>query len=1089
MWSFFIKNNRFSFLLIIALIGLGSFSVLSIPKESAPEVQVPVGIVSTVLPGAPAADVENLVTNEIERGLAGTLSNIKKITSSSREGVSVITVEFEASADIDDSIQELKDEVDTIVPELPEDAEDPFVQEVDFVDQPILTIAVAGDRTPEEFTAIADEFESEIESIAGVSKVESSGVQVREVTVVVDQASLNQFDLSISEVVSAISAANATFPIGQIVNNDITYNVAFEGDIEDPAEVSGIPVAVRGGQPVFVRDIATIDDGLAPATSISRLSVGGEPSRESVSFNVFKQSGGDITKITAAVLDRTEELQAPGQFLADLTVYPVLDSGEEIRTDLIDLSTSGLQTVVLVILALIVAIGWREGLIAGSAIPLSFLIGFIGLYLSGNTINFLSLFALILGIGVLVDSGIVMIEGINRKMKDKPDSSKVEAALEAVSEFSAPLTSGTLTTVSMFVGLFIVSGVTGQFIAAIPFTLVFVLFASLLVALGFLPLIASLVLKRRSATTFEQKQVQYANELESWYRLKLRAVIENRVSRARFISLIMAGFIAALLLLFDYKASVVAGILVFVVSNWIILRPLRKTWIKLIVWFGAFITTTVISIVLTGFLGERENIVRVVFFEQSDVEWIIAEIELPEGTIKETTDIATRRVEDLLYGQADIEAFATTIGAGSAFGSGGSNEKLANVFVILDPARTRTSTEIIDELRPSFEAVRDFKVTLEQPSNGPPTGSPIGVKLTGDDLDVLAAYANTLAERLKNIKTVTNVKTSTNNNNTEFVFTLDQAKTAAAGLDPRSVSLALRTAVFGTEATTLTTLDEDIEVIVKLNLTNDNAINAANTNYTTVETLENISLPTPDGNSILLASLVSTSLRESSNVISHEDQKRIVSLSADLTAGGNVIEVNNEILRIVEAELPAPDGVTLSLGGETEESDQSFREMGYALIVGIVLMVGVLVLQFNSYRYTLYVLSILPFSLIGILLGLAITNNPLSFPSIMGFIALTGIVVNNSILLIDRINQMRLDNPEEPVRELVLKASSSRLRPILLTTLTTVLGMIPLLTVDPIWVPLAFAIMFGLAFSVVITLILVPIIYDRWPGTIKRKGI
>ena len=999
----------------------------------------------------------------------------------------MVTVEFEASADIDDSIQELKDEVDTIVPELPEDAEDPFVQEVDFVDQPILTIAVAGDRTPAEFTSIADDFESEIESISGVSRVDASGVQAREVTVVVDQASLNQFDLSISEVVNAISAANATFPIGQIVNNDITYNVAFEGDIETPAEVQNVPVAVRGGQPVYVRDIATIEDGLAPATSISRLSVDGEPSRESISFDVYKQRGGDITKITESVLARTSELQADGELLADLTVYPVLDAGDDIRTDLINLSTSGLQTVVLVILALIIAIGWREGLIAGSAIPMSFLIGFIGLYLSGNTINFISLFALILGIGVLVDSGIVMVEGINKKMKDDPSINKIDAALLAVSEFSAPLTSGTLTTVSMFVGLFIVSGVTGQFIAAIPFTLVFVLFASLLVALGFLPLMASLVLRRRSATTFEQKQVQYASELETWYRGKLRTIVEDRVLRARFISLIMAGFIAALLLLFDIKSSIVAGILVFLVSQWILLRRARKTWLKLTGWFVAFIVTAVVSIVITGFLGERQNAVRVVFFEQSDVEFIIAEVELPEGTIKETTDIAVRRVEDILYGRSYIDAFSTTVGAGSAFGSGGSNEKQANVFIILDEERELTSTEIIDELRPEFEAIRDVKVTLNQPSNGPPSGDPIGIKLTGDDLGALTDYANTLAEALKGIENVTNVTTSTNNNNTEFVFTLDQAKTAAVGLDPRSVSLALRTAVFGTDATTLTTLDEDIEVVVKLNLTNNDFVDTANTNYTTIETLENISLPTPDGNSVLLASLVETSLRESSNEIRHEDQKRIISVAADLTAEGNVIETNAEILALVESDYPTPDGVTLSLGGETEESDQAFQEMFIALIVGIVLMVGVLVLQFNSYRYTIYVLSILPFSLIGILLGLALTNNPLSFPSIMGFIALTGIVVNNSILLIDRINQMRLEEPSVPVRELVLKASSSRLRPILLTTLTTVLGMIPLLTVDPIWVPLAFAIMFGLAFSVVITLILVPVIYDRWPGTLKSK--
>lgn len=1031
MWGFFVKNNRFSVLLMLALLGFGIFSVLAIPKESAPEVQVPVGIVSTVLPGAPAADIETLITNEIERGLSGTLENVKKITSSSREGVSSITVEFDASADIDASIQDLKDEVDKIVPELPSDAEDPFVTEVDFVDQPILTIAVAGNLSDQEFTAIADEFEIEIEGVAGVSKVEASGVRSREVTVVIDQAALSRFELSINDVVNSIRGANSAFPIGQIVNNDITYNVAFEGDIAEPGEVQDIPITTRGGQPVFVRDVAVVEDGLSEATTISRLSVGGTPSEQSISFNIFKQRGGDITAIASSVHEKITSLEGEGGLLDGLTVYTVLDSGEEIETDLINLSMSGLQTILLVIIALVVAIGWREGLVAGAAIPLSFVIGFIGLYLSGNTINFLSLFALILGIGVLVDSGIVMVEGINKKMKDNPTIDKTEAALLTIKEFSAPLTSGTLTTVSMFVGLFIVSGVTGQFIAAIPFTLVFVLFASLLVALGFLPLIASIFLRRRSTTKLEQCQTKYSKQLESWYAEKLRSILGNKFKERVFIALIIFGFISS------------------------------------------------IALIPFGF-------VRVVFFEQSDVEWVIVEIELPEGSVKETTDIATRRVEDLLYGNETIEAFSTTVGGGNAFGSGGSGAKLANIFIILKPERAITSTEFIAELRPLTDAIRDVSVTVEQPSNGPPTGSPIGIKFSGDDLTELTRVANESAALLKTIENVTNVRTSTNNNNTEFVFTLDKAKTAAVGLDPQSVSLTLRTAVFGTDATTLTTLDEDIDVVVKLNLTDSDDTLAAFSNVTTIETLENIALPTPSGDTVLLSSLVNTTLRESSNVIRHEDQKRIVTLQADTTAGGNVIEINNLFLERLSAEISVPESITPSLGGETEESNQAFKEMFLALIVGIVLMIGVLVLQFNSYRYTLYVLSILPFSLIGILYGLAITGNPLSFPSLMGFIALTGIIVNNSILLIDRINQTRKEQPDQPIREVVIQASSSRLRPILLTTLTTVLGMIPLLTVDPIWVPLAFAIMFGLSFSVVITLVLVPIIYSKWPGTVRR---
>lgn len=291
-----------------------------------------------------------------------------------------------------------------------------------------------------------------------MSKVELNGVRDREVTILVDQTALAQYGLSLSEVTNSLRNANLTFPIGQIINDGIVYNVAFEGDIPDSSHLPDIAVAVRGGQPVYIRDIAIVEDGLAPASSLARLSVGGAPSTNSISFDVYKQSGGDITQITAAVNDRVAELTATGEILDGIQTSVVFDAGADIRSDLIQLSTSGLQTVILVVLLLIVAIGWREGLLAGLAIPLSFLFGFIGLYLSGNTINFLSLFALILGIGILVDSAIVMIEGINRKMKDDENIDKREAAIVTIREFSSPLISGTLTTVSMFVGLLIVSG-------------------------------------------------------------------------------------------------------------------------------------------------------------------------------------------------------------------------------------------------------------------------------------------------------------------------------------------------------------------------------------------------------------------------------------------------------------------------------------------------------------------------------------------------------------------------------------------------------------------------------------------------------
>jgi multidrug efflux pump subunit AcrB len=1032
MWEFFIKNNRFSYLFLVALIGVGTYALLSIPRESAPEVVIPVGVVTTVLPGAPAADVESLITNEIERGLTS-LENVSEITSTSREGVSTVVVEFEASADLDDSIQDLKDEVDVITQELPADAEDPFVSEVNFVDQPIMTVAIAGDRSDRAFTLLADELERELETLPRVSRVEMSGVRDREVTVIVDQAALQRFNISLAEITSALRSANNTLPIGQIEQQGVSYNVAFEGDIVDTGVIGDIGITTRGGQPVYVRDVATVVDGLAPAASLSRLSVGGDPSEPSITVNVFKQSGGDITAIARNVNQRLAELQEPGELLEGLSVVAVLDSGELIEEDLTRLSLSGLQTVTLVVLLLIIAIGWREGLLAGLAIPFSFLFGFIGLYFTGNTINFLSLFSLILGIGILVDSAIVMVEGVNRKMKDDPTIDKQQAAIEAIREYATPLIAGTLTTVSMFAGLFIVSGVIGQFISSIPFTLISVLFASLFVALAILPLLASSFLRRRSSTTLEQKQVAYAHAFEEWYKEKLSSIIGNTRRERTF--------------MWTLRAALVVAIMMPIIG-----------------------------------------LVPVIFFADGDVDYLIVEIEQPEGTVKEITDLSARRIEEILYTVPEIESYTVTVGSGSQFsdasGTGGGNEKLANMLLSLRDDRDRTSTEIVDGLRAEFASIRDFTVTVEQPSEGPPTGAAIVLKFLGDDLVELTGIANQAAQLMAEQPDFTNIETSTNNNNTEFVLELDRDRAAALGLDPFTISQLARTAVFGSDATSITTLTEDIDVVVRLNVANNPTVTPETTNVTDINALERISIPTAAG-TVPLGSLVTVSLRESSSVINHEDSKRVVSVTADVVTGANARTLQTEVADLIQTTLALPADVVLSTGGgETEESNQAFLEMFLALIVGVALMVGVLTLQFNSYRHTVYVLSILPYSLIGIMTGLALTQNALSFPSMMGFIALSGIVVNNSILLIDMMNKTRVRQPLRSVRDIVIESAGKRLRPILLTTITTVIGMIPLLFAGELWAPLAYAVMFGLIFSVVITLILIPIIYNRKPGTV-----
>jgi len=1022
-WNFFVKRRSFSYLIVIALAFFGIAAVISIPKESAPEVQVPVGIVATVFPGAAAPDVEKLITNKIETALNNNLENLKKITSTSRESASIVVAEFEASADIDKSIRELKDEVDRVQSELPNNAEDSVVSEVNFVDQPIMIISITADVAAPRLIELADAAETALEQVRGVSRIDQNGVRKRETQVVVNKEQLAHFHLNLLDVVAAISRANSSLPIGTITQSEIDYALKFEGDIVDPNEVGDLTIAPPGGQPVYIRDIALVSDSIEKAVTLSRVSLNGAPAAQAISLLVFKRRGGDITKIAKNIRLKIEELKTG--LLVDSKVLISFDAGELVEEDLFNLTRSGLQTIALVLVVLLIFLGWREALIASLAIPLSFLIGFIGLQASGNTINFVSLFALILSVGILVDSAIVMVEGIHTKMKRQLD--KQESALSTIKEFNWPLAAGTATTIAVFAPLFFISGVTGQFIYSIPFTIIFVLIASFFVALGIVPVIAATFMRRRMTSRLEERQDELSHRLQSWYGRKLALIIGRRRRENIFFLGLTIAFLLA------------------------------------------------ITLPVTG-------LVKTEFFPQEDIDFLYVEIEKPQGTVLAATDLGARAVEEVLYRDPRIDSLVTTIGASSSFSESTTDTKLANITINLRKDRQEKSSTILNDLRREISKIKTVEARILEPNNGPPTGAPILIQFFGDDFIEIEAAANRAADVLKSIPGTAAVTTSTKNSNTEFVLTINKAKASEIGLDAVTIAQTLRTAIYGTIATTIKKQTDDIDVVVKLNL-NPDFRDTHETNQASIDAIRQITIETPRG-PVILGSLIEISLQHGRAIIRHENLKRVTNVTGNLETGFTV----GEIIKAFEekqALLALPPSVLMKIGGETEDVQESFADLGRALVVGVLLIMAILILQFNSFRYSFYIVVIIPLSLIGIFLGLLLSGRAVSFPSIMGFIALSGIVVNNSIILIDAMNAMRIKAPEKTIQEIVIESAVSRLRPILLTTLTTVIGVIPLTFASELWAPLAYAIMFGLSFAVIITLLLVPIMYNRWPGKTK----
>lgn len=1046
VWSFFTQRSRFAIILILTIFFLGITAIFDIPKESAPEVDVPIAIVSTVLPGASPEDVEKLITNVLEEPLKNSLSDVRKIQSSSSEGISNITIEFEASADIDKSMSSVRDKIDALKSELPTEALDPQVIEIDFGSEPVVTVTLSASIPQELLYQLGEDTANELEKVRGVSSVSVGGVEKREVSVVIDRSAIAELGLTVTDVTRAISAANIALPVGNIQLDDAEFPVRLAGDIRDTREVANIPIISVGGVPVYVRDIAHIIDGREEPTTYSRTSLESSPSVTSVSFDVYKSSGAKITKVSKDVRERFEELQEPGGLLEGMQIYIVFDNGEMLQDDLTTLTRSGLQTVALVTLVLLLAVGWREALIAAISIPLSFLTAFIGLEASGNTLNFVSLFALILSIGVIVDSTIVIVEGINRRLRQlevhegesnkEREKIKSRAALDVVKEFHIPLTAGTLTTVAVFAPLLMVSGITGEFIKSIPFTIIFVLLSSLLVALGFVPMFATKLLRRGSTARSELAQARddFVAKIEEYYRKYLTRFLASREAENTLIVTLIVLFFVSLSL------------------------PM----------FGA---------------------VNVIFFEDTDSDWAFVEVELPTGTILERTDLEARKVEEILYAVPEATSFVTTVGRTSAFGNttGGvsSNARFANVFITLDENRKRKSNEVVDDIRERMSVIHTSTIRADQLSDGPPSLAPVTITLSGDSLSDLEEASAIAEHLLKEIPGTTDITSSTKNNTNEFVFNINRAEAIAQGVSIGTIASTLRAALYGEEATEIKQLGDDIDVVTYLALDAQDGVNVFATNATTIDTLAQIEVVTSNGVTPL-SSFVNVSVQPSRSAINHDNGKRIATVSSRLKEDGNAVKISTEFTKQI-ADYALPEGVTISVGGESEDVDQSFKDMFVALIIGLISMFAILVLQFNSFRYAVYVLAIVPLSLIGVFGGLMLTGSPLSFPSIMGFIALSGIVVNNAIILVDTINvQRRRYGSTKSINEIVVDASASRLRPVILTALTTVVGMVPLLFAAAIWVPLAYALMFGLSFATIITLLLVPSIYARWPGKFEN---
>lgn len=1024
--GYFITHFRVALLLILSILLLGGIAISSIDRESDPEVKIPIAVVSTFYPGASPSDIENLVTDEIENKLEE-LDNVKLVTSNSLTSLSSIVVEFDASANLDDSIRELKDKV-AEVRGLPDEVEDPVVTQIRANDFPIITFSLVGNLTDTQLKQLGEIVQDELESISGVSEAPLLGAKQREFSVVVNRAALSRLKLPMGQVVGAIASSNVDMPLGDITIDNLNYNLRTVAKFQNIDDLKKVVVTSNEGKVILLEDIATIREQFKDVETISKISVNGEPTVSSVSLQVFKKTGGNILNIVDSAKAKIDELQKKQIIPKEVKVEISSDYSSFIREDLNTLGSSGVQATILIFAIMFIALSFKEALISLFSIPMTFLITFIVLYNAGYTLNSMTLYALVLSLGLLVDTFIVILEGIFHNIREGYGPRR--AALLSVSHYRKPLMSGTLTTIAAFVPMLLVSGILGEYLKIFPITIAITLFASLFVSLVIVPSVGAVFLragKQKDKTKYSILEKYVTNYLRKKYRGVISKFLESRKKKVQLTIGMSIMFLASL------------GLLV-------------------------------------------GGIVPVELFPKIDVDFSFVDIEMPVGTDLETTEEVVSIVENKLYEKDYIESFVTTIGQSSSIGLNGasSNEHVANININLkdEKDRDKKSFEIVEELRKDLESINQGKITIEELSAGPPTGAPVEARILGDDLNTLDKISEDIVNLLKSTEGVINVVSNKQVSPADLTFSLNKESLAKSGLSVSEVSSFLRTAIFGVTATETTIAGEDIDVIVRFD----------KESISSVEEIKNLSLINNAGQEVKLSYVADFSLEPALASIRHRDFVRTVTVQADLEPGYTANSVVPDIQKQVKEQNIVPASYSVVFGGEVEDIEQSFNELWNAMIVAVLLILIILVLQFNSYKKPFAVLITLPLMLIGVVIGMLIFNLPFSFPVFLGLVSLAGIVVNDAIVLLDK-TQRNVDEKAMLIKDALADAGDTRLQPILLTSITTIFGVIPLAIADPFWLGMSIAIIFGLSFATIMQLFVIPMVYLKFEGKNQLKQL